>query len=123
MCVPIEITSILIGTHLITVISIKTTPGSASTLTGHLTTTDTETIEEATLNITTPLIGRNAHTLNSGHQHCHFIWIIAAVRRDCPTIRTAIHHIAAATELEARRTLSRDHVCFFAGRIRLEVAA
>ncbi|MFS3867517.1 host cell division inhibitor Icd-like protein [Klebsiella pneumoniae] len=51
-----------------------------------------------------------------------FIWIIAAVRRDMPTITAKIHHIAAPTEREARRSLVRDHVCFFAGRIRLEVA-
>lgn len=52
-----------------------------------------------------------------------FIWLIAAVRRDMPTITAKIHHIAAETEQEARRILARDHVCFFAGRIRLEVAA
>ena len=51
-----------------------------------------------------------------------FIWLIAAVRRDMPTITAKIHHIAAETEQEARRSLARDHVCFFAGRIRLEVA-
>ncbi|MBW7686407.1 host cell division inhibitor Icd-like protein [Enterobacter hormaechei] len=56
-------------------------------------------------------------------QNPHFIWLIAAVRRDMPTITAKIHHIAAETEHEARRTLARDHVCFFAGRIRLEVAA
>jgi len=56
-------------------------------------------------------------------QNPHFIWLIAAVRRDMPTITAKIHHIAAETEREARRTLARDHVCFFAGRIRLEVAA
>ncbi|MDD7843162.1 host cell division inhibitor Icd-like protein [Klebsiella quasipneumoniae] len=47
-----------------------------------------------------------------------FIWLIAAVRRDMPTITAKIHHIAAETEREARRILARDHVCFFAGRIR-----
>ncbi|HCR2104890.1 host cell division inhibitor Icd-like protein [Enterobacter asburiae] len=52
-----------------------------------------------------------------------FIWLIAAVRRDMPTITAKIHHIAAESEHEARRTLAQDHVCFFAGRIRLEVAA
>lgn len=52
-----------------------------------------------------------------------FIWLIAAVRRDMPTITVKIHHIAAPSEHEARRSLARDHVCFFAGRIRLEVAA
>ena len=56
-------------------------------------------------------------------QNPQFIWLIAAVRRDMPTITAKIHHIAAETEHEARRMLARDHVCFFAGRIRLEVAA
>ncbi|EBA4917914.1 host cell division inhibitor Icd-like protein [Salmonella enterica] len=56
-------------------------------------------------------------------QNPQFIWLIAAVRRDMPTITPKIHHIAAESEHEARRTLARDHVCFFAGRIRLEVAA
>lgn len=46
-----------------------------------------------------------------------FIWLIAAVRRDCSTIKAVIHHIAAQSEREARRTLVRDHVCFFAGRL------
>lgn len=56
-------------------------------------------------------------------QNPQFIWLIAAVRRDMPTITAKIHHIAAENEHEARRTLARDHVCFFAGRIRQEVAA
>lgn len=51
-------------------------------------------------------------------QNPQFIWLIAAVRRDYPTITAKIHHIAAETEQEARRILARDHVCFFAGRIR-----
>lgn len=46
-----------------------------------------------------------------------FIWLIAAVRRDCPTIEAVIHHIAANSEREARRTLAREHVTFFAGRV------
>ncbi|WES70608.1 host cell division inhibitor Icd-like protein [Superficieibacter sp. HKU1] len=49
-----------------------------------------------------------------------FIWIIAAVRRDCPTIKPIIHHVAAETERDARRSLVRDHVCFFAGRISMQ---
>nr|WP_251121963.1 host cell division inhibitor Icd-like protein [Escherichia coli] len=56
-------------------------------------------------------------------QNPQFIWLIAAVRRDMPTITAKIHHVAAESEREARQTLARDHVCFFAGRIRLEVAA
>ncbi len=55
-------------------------------------------------------------------QKTQFIWIIAAVRRDCSTITAKIHHIAAESERDARRSLVRDHVCFFAGRIRMEVA-
>lgn len=51
-------------------------------------------------------------------QNPQFIWLIAAVRRAMPTITAKIHHIAAETEQEARRILARDHVCFFAGRIR-----
>ena len=51
-------------------------------------------------------------------QNPQFIWLIAAVRRDMPIITAKIHHIAAETEQEARRSLARDHVCFFAGRIR-----
>ncbi len=51
-----------------------------------------------------------------------FIWIIAAVRRDCPTIKPVIHHIAADSEQEAHGTLAHEHITFFAGRIRQEVA-
>ena len=50
-------------------------------------------------------------------QNPQFIWIIAAVRRDCPKITAKIHHIVASSEREARRSLARDHVCFFAGRL------
>ncbi|KMK44230.1 hypothetical protein ABW13_05175 [Pluralibacter gergoviae] len=50
-------------------------------------------------------------------QKPQFIWIIAAVRRDMPTISAKIHHITAPSEREARRSLARDHVCFFAGRL------
>lgn len=45
-------------------------------------------------------------------QKPQFIWIIAAVRRDCPTITAKIHHIAAESERDARRSLVRDHICF-----------
>ncbi|GAA0513737.1 hypothetical protein GCM10009414_24030 [Tatumella terrea] len=62
--------------------------------------------------------GRHSLTQNSGNEPPSFVWIIAAVRRDCPTVKATIHHIAAATEREARLTLAKDHVCFFAGRIR-----
>lgn len=67
-------------------------------------------LQEAAIMATTPT------------QNPQFIWIIAAVRRDMPTITAKIHHIAAESERDARRSLVRDHVCFFAGRIRMEVA-
>lgn len=71
-----------------------------------------------------PLIKEAAAMLaTTPTQNPQFIWIIAAVRRDIPTINAKIHHITAETEREARRTLAQDHVCFFAGRIRLEAAA
>ncbi|HFI2495322.1 TPA: host cell division inhibitor Icd-like protein [Enterobacter hormaechei] len=86
------------------------------------------------VNVTTPLERGNsggdslytkeaAIMATTPTQNPQFIWLIAAVRRDMPTITAKIHHIAAESEHEARRTLARDHVCFFAGRIRLEVAA
>ncbi|MFC6379725.1 host cell division inhibitor Icd-like protein [Tatumella terrea] len=70
----------------------------------------------------TPEQGRHSLTQNSGTAPVSFVWIIAAVRRDCPTVKAIIHHIAAATEREARRTLAKDHVCFFAGRLRQGVS-
>lgn len=67
-------------------------------------------LQEAAIMATTPT------------QNPQFIWIIAAIRRDMPTTTPKIHHIAACSEHEARSSLVRDHICFFAGRIRLEVA-
>ncbi|HCT1899679.1 TPA: host cell division inhibitor Icd-like protein [Klebsiella aerogenes] len=52
-------------------------------------------------------------------QNPQFIWIIAAIRRDSQSVTVKIFHVTAVSEREARRTLVRDHVCFFAGRIRL----
>lgn len=74
------------------------------------------------MDITTHPQGRDSYTLNNGEPPTSFILLIAAVRRDMPTITAKIHHIAAETEQEARRILARDHVTFFAGRIRQEVA-
>lgn len=69
-----------------------------------------------------PLLSEAAIMATFPTQNPQFIWIIAAVRRDCPTITAKIHHIAAESERDARRSLVRDHICFFAGRIRMEVA-
>lgn len=91
-------------------------PRSGGTLAGHLTTTDSTSIEVAVMDIITPLNGRSAHTQDS-ERHPVFIWLIAAVRRDCPSIVAVIHHIPAESEQAARRTLAKEHVCFFAGRL------
>ena len=48
-----------------------------------------------------------------------FIWIIAAIHRDRQSATVKIFHVTAVYEREARRTLVRDHICFFVGRIRL----
>ncbi|WP_434586085.1 host cell division inhibitor Icd-like protein [Klebsiella sp. R390] len=50
-------------------------------------------------------------------QNPQFIWIIAAIRRDSQSVTVKIFHVTAISEREARRTLVRNHVCFFAGRI------
>lgn len=75
------------------------------------------------MDITTHPQGRNAHILNSGTMPESFIWLIAAVRRDCRNITAKIHHIEARSEREARQALAREHVTFFAGRIRKAVSA
>ena len=91
-------------------------PRSARTLTGPLTTTVKPSNEVVMSKHTTPLNGRNAYTQDS-ERHPVFIWLIAAVRRDCPSIVAVIHHIPAESEQAARRTLAKEHVCFFAGRL------
>lgn len=100
----------------------KTMPRSGGTLARHLTTTDSIIIEEAVKENTTPAQGRHSLNLKTGNEQQSFIWIIAAVRRDCPTIKATIHHIAAPTEREARQSLVKDHICFFAGRINQAVS-
>ena len=100
----------------------ETPPNSITSTERGLTTTDSIIIEVAEMDHTTHPKGRHSVTQNSGTAPVSFVWIIAAVRRDCPTVKATIHHIAAATEREARRTLAKDHVCFFAGRIRQGVS-
>jgi hypothetical protein len=68
-----------------------------------------------------PLIKEAAAMLATiPNQKPQFIWLIAAVRRDLPIIIAKTHHIAADSELEARRTLAGDRICFFAGRVPVE---
>jgi len=118
-----SVLSIMTRTYINTCYPEKETPPNSITSTDRgLTTTDTIIIEVAKMDHTTHPKGRHSVTQNSGADAVSFVWIIAAVRRDCPTVKATIHHIAAATEREARRTLAKDHVCFFAGRIRQGVS-
>ncbi|WP_228714485.1 host cell division inhibitor Icd-like protein [Klebsiella pneumoniae] len=66
-----------------------------------------------------PLLSEAAIMATTPTQNPQFIWIIAAIRRDSQSATVKIFHVTAVSEREARRTLVRDHVCFFAGRIRL----
>lgn len=120
---PIDLALLPLGLYLNTVEPEKETPlnGITSTRQG-LTTTVNTTNEVAVMDITTHPQGRESFGLNSGHQHRHFVWIIAAVRRDNPALSPVIHHIAAENEREARRTLAKDNVCFFAGRLNITTA-
>ncbi|HFP3377855.1 TPA: host cell division inhibitor Icd-like protein [Escherichia coli] len=84
-----------------------TKPGSALTLTGLLTTNDSESIEVAMRNHTTHPQGRDSHNLNK------FTWRFM----QCLTDSIAIFTVTAATEREARAQLPHAHLIFVA-RIR-----
>ncbi|EJR8175836.1 host cell division inhibitor Icd-like protein [Escherichia coli] len=88
-----------------------TKPGSALTLTGLLTTNDSNSIEVAMLNHTTHPQGRDSHNLNK------FTWRFM----QCLTGSIAIFTVTAATEREARAQLPRAHLIFVA-RIRQGVS-
>ncbi|EAA4080452.1 hypothetical protein DO628_00485 [Salmonella enterica subsp. salamae] len=79
------------------------------------------------VNVTTPLErgnsgGDSSYTKEAAimattpTQNSQFIWLIAAVRRDIPTITAKIHHIAAETEREARRILAPYFILSLAAR-------
>ncbi|EHD9411372.1 TPA: host cell division inhibitor Icd-like protein [Salmonella enterica subsp. enterica serovar Virchow] len=79
------------------------------------------------VNVTTPLErgnsgGDSSYTKEAAimattpTQNPQFIWLIAAVRRDIPTITAKIHHIAAETEREARRILAPYFILSLAAR-------
>ncbi|MBT0730758.1 host cell division inhibitor Icd-like protein [Rosenbergiella nectarea subsp. apis] len=120
---PIALSSNPLGLYHNTIGLYKETPPNSITSTERgLTTTVIKSNEEAMQENTTPAQGRHSLNLKTGNEQQSFIWIIAAVRRDCPTIKATIHHISAPTEREARQSLVKDHVCFFAGRINQAVS-
>lgn len=88
-----------------------TKPGSALTLTGLLTTNDSESIEVAMRNHTTHPQGRDSHDLNK------YIWRFIALSTAQPRVIT----IEATSEQEARQQSPAGCVMVFAARIRQEV--
>ncbi|EFI9564563.1 host cell division inhibitor Icd-like protein [Escherichia coli] len=85
-----------------------TKPGSARTLTGLLTTNDSNSIEVAMLNHTTHPQGRDSHNLNK------YIWRFIALSTAQPRVIT----IEATSEQEARQQSPAGCVMVFAARIR-----
>ncbi|WP_353620297.1 host cell division inhibitor Icd-like protein [Escherichia sp. MOD1-EC6842] len=85
-----------------------TKPGSARTLTGLLTTNDSNSIEVAMRNHTTHPQGRDSHNLNK------YIWRFIALS----TAQQRVIHIEATSEQEARQQSPDGCVMVFATRIR-----
>ncbi len=102
MCVPIIVRFFSIGTHLITVLSKKTTPRSAGTLPERLTTKVSESNEVAMKDHITHPQGRKS-----------YIWRFLALS----AIGRNVIHITATTEREAREQSPAGCVMVFAGRL------
>lgn len=105
MCVPIIVRFFSIGTHLITVLSKKTTPRSAGTLPERLTTKVSESNEVAMKDHITHPQGRKS-----------YIWRFLALS----AIDRNVIHITAATEREAREQSPAGCVMVFAGRLPIQ---
>lgn len=90
-----------------------TKPGSASTLTGPLTTNDSLIIEVAMLDHTTHPQGRNTHTQTQPT----FTYVFVAIRRTSPQLKHEQRRVTACTEREARKILVRDFILVLASRI------
>lgn len=103
MCVPIAVVFFQIGTHLITMLSIKTTPPNGITSTERGLTTNVSESNEAAMkdHITHPQ-GRNNYT-----------WRFLALS----AIGRNVIHITATTEREAREQSPAGCVMVFAGRL------
>ncbi|WP_341537170.1 host cell division inhibitor Icd-like protein [Enterobacter hormaechei] len=103
MCVPIAVVFFQIGTHLITMLSIKTTPPNGITSTERgLTTTVNLDNEAAMKDHITPPQGRKS-----------YIWRFLALS----AIGRNVIHITATTEREAREQSPAGCVMVFAGRL------
>ncbi|SAB55537.1 Uncharacterised protein [Enterobacter hormaechei] len=103
MCVPIAVVFFQIGTHLTTMLSIKTTPPNGITSTERgLTTTVSLDNEAAMKDHITPPQGRKS-----------YIWRFLALS----AIGRSVIHITATTECEAREQSPAGCVMVFAGRL------
>lgn len=106
MCVPIAVVFFQIGTHLTTMLSIKTTPPNGITSTERgLTTTVSESNEAAMKDHITHPQGRKS-----------YIWRFLALS----AIGRNVIHITATTEREAREQSPAGCVMVFAGRLPVE---
>lgn len=89
----------------------NTKPGSASTHTGPLTTNDSESIEVAMQNHTTPLTWRNSLSPNK------FTWRFLALSRIDREAKPCRLSVVAPTEREARQVLAPHFILSFSARL------
>jgi hypothetical protein len=105
--------------HVTIIYANKAMPRSASTLTGHLITTDNETIEVTMSKHNTPVTGRTSLTPNQSYR-----WLFLALNRSDYTAKPCRIAVTAPNENSARLMLVRDYILSFAGRLPAqEVAA
>lgn len=98
--------------HVTIIYANKAMPRSASTLTGHLITTDNETIEVTMSKHNTPVTGRTSLTPNQSYR-----WLFLALNRSDYTAKPCRIAVTASNEHDARLMLVRDYILSFAGRL------
>ncbi|HHR5803511.1 TPA: host cell division inhibitor Icd-like protein [Providencia alcalifaciens] len=98
--------------HVTIIYANKAMPRSASTLTGHLITTDNETIEVTMSKHNTPVTGRTSLTPNQSYR-----WLFLALNRSDTTAKPCRITVTASNEHDARLMLVRDYILSFAGRL------
>lgn len=98
--------------HVTIIYANKAMPSSASTLTGHLITTDNETIEVTMSKHNTPVTGRTSLTPNQSYR-----WLFLALNRSDYTAKPCRIAVTAPNENSARLMLVRDYMLIFAGRL------
>ncbi len=104
--------------HVTIIYANKAMPRSASTLTGHLITTDNETIEVTMSKHNTPVTGRTSLTPNQSYR-----WLFLALNRSDYTAKPCRIAVTAPNENSARLMLVRDYMLIFAGRLPVQEVA